>query len=183
MRRPRKRLSITSGNSLQAGMLIAGAALLWVCTLQGPAVIRGIVMLLGYVLVYLAAHASAHWFIGTRLGIRFTHYSIGGSSHAASYPPGMRQLFERLPFLAVHMDKSSLGDATPVKMALMFGAGMTGSVVLSTLAALWGKANHVPGSTILLVANCVWFLGAIIADIRLGDYAKAGAALKASRAR
>jgi hypothetical protein len=177
MRIERARLSIAQGNAVQGAMLLAGVALLWLCAQPGATGVRIASMLVGYLLIYFASHASAHWFVGRLVGIRFTHYSIGGSTHAAAYPPGMRQVFERLPFFAAHVDKDSMRAASPISKALMFGAGMTGSVVLSTLAALWPWANGAPGGAILLIANCIWFVGALIAEMRQGDYARAGRAL------
>lgn len=177
MRIERARLSITQGNTIQAVMLLVGIVLLWLCAQPGATIVRVASMLIGYLLVYFSAHASAHWFVGRLVRIRFTHYSIGGSTDAAAYPPGMRQVFERLPFFAVHTDKASLRAALPLRKALMFGAGMTSSVVLSTLAALWPWANGAPGSLILLIVNCFWFVGAIVVDARRGDYAKAARAL------
>ena len=178
MRSERARLSIGQGNAVQAVMLIAGIALLWLSTQPAGTIVRVVAMLSGYLLVYFSGHASAHWFIGRLVGIHFTYYSIGGSTHASAFPPGMRQVFERLPFFAVHADKASLQAASPVRRALMFGAGMTGSVVLSTLAAVWCRANNTPGSAILLVANGIWFVGAFIAEARSNaDYAKAARAL------
>ena len=173
MRNERARLSITQGNTIQGVMLLVGIALLWLCVQPGNAVLRVIAMLIGYLLVYFSTHASAHWLIGRIVGIRFTHYTVGGSTHAASYPPGMRQVFERLPFFAVHTDKASFKSSSPMRKALMFGAGMTSSLLCSTLAALWCWTHSVPSSTILLIINCVWFIGAIIAEMRQGDYAKA----------
>ncbi len=178
MRIERSRLSISQGNAIQGAMLITGVALLWLGAQRGATILRIASMLIGYGLIYFSAHASAHWFVGRMLGIRFTHYSIGGSTHANAYPPGMRQVFARLPFLAVHTDKESLAHATPIRKSLMFGAGMTSSVLLCTLAAVWCVLMGVPNARALLIANCIWYVGAIIAEARTkGDYAKAAHAL------
>lgn len=177
-KRDHRSLSISSGNLIQAAGLIAGALLLILSAQPGNDVVRVVAMIAGYLLIYFCCHASAHYFVGRLVGIRFTHYSIGGSTHAAAYPPGMRQVFERLPFFAVHADKGSLKAASPWAKALTFGAGMTSSVLLSTLAALYAWLAGSPGGSILLIANVVWFVGALIAEARTnGDYAKAARAL------
>jgi hypothetical protein len=62
----------------------------------------------------------------------------------------------------------------------MYGAGMTSSVLLCTLAAAWCAWMAVPGGLLLLIANCIWYVGALIAELRSGDYAKAARALASS---
>lgn len=175
----RARLSVIAGNAVQGALFVAGIVSLWLSTTPWPTAPRVATMILGYLLIYFSVHASAHWLVGRLVSIRFTHYTIGGSTHASSYPPGMRQVFERLPFFAVHTDKASLQVATPTAKAIMFGAGMTSSALLCTLAALWCVAAGVPGATILLIANVIWYAAAIVADVRQGDYARAARALRA----
>ncbi|MCL6511703.1 MAG: hypothetical protein K6U78_13570 [Anaerolineae bacterium] len=178
----RARLSIAAGNAAQGVMLLGGIGLLAASTGDPAAWLRLAAMVGGYLLIYFSAHASAHWLVGRLLGITFTHYTIGGSTHAWAYPPGLRQVFARLPFFAVHADKASLHAASPVAQAMMFGAGMTSSVVLCTLAALWCAIGGAPGGAMLLLTNLAWFAGALVAEARThGDYAKASRALAGRR--
>jgi hypothetical protein len=164
---------------MQAAGLIAGALLLIFSAQPGSDIMRVVAMIAGYLLIYFCCHASAHYFVGRVLGIRFTHYSIGGSTHASTYPPGLRQVFERLPFFAVHAGPQSMKAASPTAKALMFGAGMTSSILLSTLAALYAWLAGSPGGSILLIINVAWFIGALIGEARTnGDYAKAAKALR-----
>ncbi|GIV83432.1 MAG: hypothetical protein KatS3mg052_0439 [Candidatus Roseilinea sp.] len=176
----RARLSIAAGNAVQGVMLAGGVATL-ALSMSGVAIAFRIAgMIAGYLLIYFSVHAAAHWLVGRLVGIRFTHYSIGGTTHAAAYPPGMRQLFVRLPFFAVHVDSASLRAASPIAQAMMFGAGMTSSVLGCTLAATWCAIGGAPGGVALLVVNTVWFAGALIAETRTcGDYTKAAQALAA----
>lgn len=169
----RARCTIVQGNLIQGMMFGAGVALLWLCTRPIATALQAAAMLIGYLLVYFSTHASAHWLVGRLAGIRFTHYSIGGSTHASAYPPGMRRVFERLPFFATHADKASLQAASPIAKALMFGAGMTSSMVCCTLVALWCWQSRVPGGFTLSIANAIWFAAAIVAEARQGDYSKA----------
>lgn len=178
----RARLSITAGNAIQGAMLAGGIAALALSVSDAAITLRIAGMIVGYLLVYFSVHAPAHWLVGRLAGIRFTHYSIGGATHAAAYPPGMRQLFARLPFFAVHVDKASLRVASPIAQAMMFGAGMTSSVLLCTLAAAWCAIGGAPGGVALLAVNAVWFAGALAAETRTrGDYAKAAHVLVSRR--
>lgn len=177
MRTERKQLTISQGNVLQGILVAAGLGFLVVAAQPIHMLLRVAAMLIGYVLIYFCTHAPAHWLIGRLGGIRFSHYSIGGSTHAAKYPPGMRQVFAALPFFAVHAVKDSMKAASSISKAAMFGAGMTSSVLCSTLAALWCLAHGVPGASIVLIVNCVWFVGALIAEAAQGDYSKAARAL------
>jgi hypothetical protein len=138
-------------------------------------------MIAGYLLVYFASHSSAHYLVGRAGGIKFTHYSVGGTSHASLYPPVMRQLFERLPFFAAHIDPQSLGSARPTAKALMFGAGIVSAALFCSLAALFAFRAHVPGGSVLLIFNAVWQVSSLIAEMRQGgDLAKSAKAFKSS---
>lgn len=180
MRIERARFTIVQGNLIQGALLVGGIALLWLCAQPVASLLRVMAMLAGYLLIYFSTHAPAHWLVGRLGGIRFTHYSVGGSTHASAYPPGMRQVFERLPFFAAHTDKASLQAASPIAKALMFGAGMTSSVVCCALAALWCWQMRVPGGLLLFIVNAIWFAAAVFADMRRGDYAKAARAVSPS---
>jgi hypothetical protein len=180
VRAERARCTIVRGNLIQAMLFGAGVALLWLCAQPIATALQVVTMLIGYLLIYFSTHASAHWLVGRLAGIRFTHYSVGGSTHTSAYPPGMRQVFERLPFFAAHAGKASLQAASPIAQAVMFGAGMTSSVVCCTLAALWCWQMHAPGGFTLFIVNAIWFAAAIVAEARQGDYAKAARALAPS---
>jgi hypothetical protein len=180
-RKARQVLSIFAGNLLQGVGFGLGCASLWFSTQPNSVPIRVMTMLAGYLLIYFTSHASAHYLVG-RLGrIRFSHYSVGGSSHASIYPPVMRQIFERLPFLKVHTDSQSLKSADSTARALMFGAGIVSTVVASSLAALFAFRADVPGSFSLLIFNVIWQVSSLIAEMRQGgDLAKAAKAFRSS---
>ncbi len=178
----RARLSIAAGNVIQGAMLASGIAALALSTSDATSGLRAIGLVVGYALVYFSVHAPAHWLVDRLVGIRFTHYSIGGTTHPAAYPPGMRWLFEHLPFFAAHVERASLRVASPIGRAMMFGAGITSSLVLCTLAASWCAIGGAPGGTMLLVAHVLWFAGALVGELRTrGDYARAAEALAADR--
>ena len=180
-RKTRRVLSIFAGNLLQGAGFGLGCVSLWFSTQPNSAMIRVIAMIAGYLLIYFTSHASAHYLVGRLGGILFSHYSVGGSSHASSYPPVMRQLFERLPFLKAHTNSQSLKSANPTAQALMFGAGIVSTVVVSSLAALFAFRADVPGGLSLLIFNVIWQVSSLIAEMRQGgDLAKAAKAFGSS---
>ena len=180
-RKARHILSIFAGNLLQGAGFALGCASLWFSTQPNGVLIRVMSMIAGYVLIYFTSHSSAHYLVGRLGGIMFTHYSVGGSSHASIYPPVVRQIFERLPFLKVHTNSQSLKSADPTAKALMFGAGIVSTVVLSSLAALFAFRADVPGSLSLLIFNVIWQVSSLIAEMRQGgDLAKAAKAFRSS---
>ena len=180
-RKARHALSIFAGNSLQGAGFGLGGVSLWFSTQPDSVPIRVIAMVAGYLLIYFTSHASAHYLVGRLGGIMFSHYSVGGSSHASSYPPGMRQIFEWLPFLKVHTNSQSLKSADPTAKALMYGAGIVSTIVLSSLASLFAFRADVPGAFGLLIFNVIWQVSSLIAEMRQGgDLAKAAKAFRSS---
>jgi hypothetical protein len=180
-RKTRQVLSVFAGNLLQGAGFGLGCVSLWFSTQPNSVPIRVMAMIAGYLLIYFTSHSSAHYLVGRLGGILFSHYSVGGSSHASSYPPVMRQIFERLPFLKAHIDSQSLKSAASTAKALMFGAGIVSTVVLSSLAALFAFRADVPGGLILLIFNVIWQVSSLIVEMRQGgDLAKAAKAFRAS---
>jgi hypothetical protein len=180
-RKARRALSILAGNIIQGLGIAFGCVLLWLSTQPNSVPFRVIVMIAGYLLIYFTSHSSMHYIVGRLGGIKFTHYLVGGSSHSSSYPPVMRQIFERLPFFAVHIDSQSLKSAQPTAKVFMFGAGILGTVLFCSLAALFVFRAHVPGGMILLIINVIWQVSSLIAEMRQGgDLAKAAKYFKSS---
>jgi hypothetical protein len=131
-------------------------------------------MLAGYLLLYFNTHSLLHYSAGKLVGLQFRHYSIGGSSHAASYPRLMRMIFERLPFFAVHTDPASMKAARSTAKALMFAAGILGTVVFCTIGAIYAYRAYSPGAPALLIFNGIWLFSSLIAEFRSsGDLGKA----------
>ena len=179
-RNARHVFSIFAGNIIQGAGIGLGCILLWLSVQPNSVPLRVTAMIAGYLLIYFSLHSSAHYVVGRLGGIKFTHYSVGGSSHASSYPPIMRQIFERLPFFAVHIDSQSLKSAHPTVKALMFGAGIVSTVLFCSLAALFVFRANVPGGLILLIFNVVWQVSSLIVEMRQGgDLAKAAKAFRA----
>jgi hypothetical protein len=172
--RPRRIVSIPTGNTLQIAGILLGALLLWISAQPLSSSARIAAMLAGYLLIYFNSHALLHYAVGKSFGIKFRHYSIGGSAHAASYPLMMRVVFERLPFFAAHTDPGSRQAADRTAQALMFAAGITGTVVFCTSAALYAYQANIPGGFALLVFNIIWLVSSLLAEMRpTGDLGKA----------
>ena len=82
-------------------------------------------------LAYFSEHAFCHLLVGRALGIRFTDYSLHGTSHPQHYPPGVRWVFSRLPLMSARTDPSSLKEATSAARAAMYSAGTVAAVIAS----------------------------------------------------
>lgn len=178
-RRPRRIVSIFTGNTIQIAGIIIGAISLWISTQPGSTGARISAMIGGYLLVYFNSHSLMHYSIGKLTGIDFKHYSIGGSSHASSYPPVLRSIFERLPFFSAHTDPSSMKKAHRNAKALMFAAGITGTVTFCTVASFLAYRADAPGGSALLIFNMIWQLSSILAETRSsGDLGRAFKAIQ-----
>lgn len=176
---PRRIVSISSGNAIQITGIVLGALLLWISMQPGGTGMRVSTLIGGYLLIYFDSHSLMHYSIGKLTGIDFKHYSIGGSSHASSYPPAVRSIFERLPFFRVHTDPSSMKKAHRNAKALMFVAGITGTVTFCTFASFLVYRADVPGGSALLIFNVIWQMGSIIAEMQpSGDLGRAFRAIR-----
>lgn len=174
------RLSIVAGNAVQIAGIAAACALLALArsTQSKPAAIAA--MIGAWVLLYFFCHGIAHWVIGRILGIRLGFYTIGGTGNPEAYPPGLRWLFEHLPFFGVQTDKTSMQSATPVAKAIMWSAGVTSSAVVPTLSAVWSRHAGIPGSKLFLIFAVIWAIATLASNwtSRTGDYSKARRVLK-----
>lgn len=178
-RHPRKIISIFSGNLIQLSGIILGSVLLWMSMQPGNTGVRISTMISGYLLIYFNSHSLIHYMVGKLTGLNFKHYSIGGSSHASSYPPVVRSIFERLPFFAVHTDSSAMKEVPRSAKALMFAAGITGTVLFCTIASVFAYRADVPGGSVLLIFNMIWQMSSIIAEMRpTGDLGRAYKAIR-----
>ncbi len=174
------RLSITVGNVVQiAGILLAVVALRAAPSLPRPS-FAAVAMGGAWVLLYLFAHAIAHWAVGRLLGIRFLFYTVGGTGNPEGYPPGVRWVFEHLPFFGVQTDKVSMQKASPVARAVMWSAGVSSSALVPTLSAFVAWRWGVPGSGPFLIFAVIWGLATLASNwtSRTGDFAKARRALR-----
>jgi len=178
-RRVFRRMSIGAGNFLQiAGFVFSALALALARSSKVPA-LAATGMLLAWILLYFCCHGIAHWIAGRMVGIRFAFYTIGGTGNPAAYPPGLRWIFERLPFFGVQTEKASMQAASPGSRALMWCAGVTSSAVVPTLAAICCRQARVPGSKMFLIFAIAWALGTLASNwtSRTGDFSKARRAL------
>jgi hypothetical protein len=138
-----------------------------------------IAMVVAWVLLYFSSHAIAHWLVGRLVDIRFLFYTVGGTGNPEGWPPGLRWIFEHLPFLGVQTEKLSMQTVSPRARALMWSAGVTSSAIIPTLGALWAWLCGVPGSKLFFLFALFWALGTLASNwtSRTGDYSKARRAL------
>lgn len=177
----RIRLSITAGNLAQLAGLVIGAVLLYAAAqIQAANIVRVVLMIVGWLAIYLCCHSVAHWLVGRLVGIRFRGYGVRGTDHPESYPPGLRQLMNVVPFFVLLTEKTSMARASNASRALMFAAGELSTTVCSIAAAWYASQQAIPGGNALLLFSIVWNIMATIATTLTptGDYAKAIRALR-----
>jgi len=175
-------MSVSKGNLVQLAGLVLGALLMVIAAnFRAAEVVRVVLMLGGFLIIYDCCHAISHWVIGRLVGIRFRGYGVRGTDHPEAYPPGIRQLMSAMPFFTAMTQKESMSTASPTAKALMFAAGETGTTVISLLAALYAWQSGIPGGGILFWVMVVWNVVATVATTVTpkGDYAKAIRALRA----
>ncbi len=175
------RLSIASGNLLQMAGVVSGCAILYAgAHLVAIAILRVLLFMFGWLIVYICSHSLGHWLVGWLVGIRFREYGIRGTDHPNDLNPFMRAVLTRLPMFTAITDKASMEKASPLAKALMFGAGETSTILCTVLAGLSAWLNHVPGGVIFLILAILMSVTGVISTSRMtrGDYAKARQALR-----
>lgn len=181
-RRVFARCSVGVGNIFQiGGILAAGFSLRASLSTRSTAVAVG-AMFLAWVLLYFSSHAIAHWLVGRAVGIRFLFYTVGGTGNPEGWPPGLRWIFEHLPFFGVQTEKLSMQNVSPAARAIMWSAGVTSSAVIPTLSAFLAWRSGVPWSGWFFLFALVWALATLASNwtSRTGDYSKARRALRHS---
>jgi hypothetical protein len=173
------RLSVIAGNTLQIAGMAGGCVALWAARSSPSPAAAAVEMILGWVLFYFFCHGIAHWAAGRMVGIRLAYYTVGGTGNPEGYPPGMRWVFEHLPFLGVQTQKASMQRASARGKAIMWSAGVTSSAMVPALSSFWAWRMRIPGSAAFLVFAVFWALGTVASNwrSRTGDYAKARRAL------
>lgn len=174
------RTSIPVGNLLQlVGLLLGAGFLFWAAHSSYSHLVRILLMLSGWLLIYICCHAIAHWGIGRLVGIEFQGYGLRGTDHPENYPIGLRQLMGLFPTFTVLTRKESMRQASGIAKALMFAAGESSTAVFSILAGLYAWQSGVPGGRLLFWIMVIFnLLSTIItAVVPRGDYAKAWRAL------
>jgi hypothetical protein len=128
------------------------------------------------VLLRARDRALAGW---PAVGIRFLFYTVGGTANPEGWPPGLRWIFEHLPFFGVQTEKLSMQNASPAAKAVMWSAGVTSSAVVPTLSVFVAWRSGVVWSGWFLVFALVWSASTLSSNwtSRTGDFAKARRAL------
>jgi len=177
----KRRYTVAQGNAIQVAGVAGGGGLLAIASaINGPGIIRGGLMLAGFVAVYLNCHSIAHYAAGRLVGLKFRGYGIRGTDHPEVYPPGIRQLMEAAPFYVTLSTKASREQAGRLAKAIYFAAGETSTALCSIAFAAAAAAAHIPGGQLLLMAMIGFNAVSTIVTARTpsGDYAKAIRALR-----
>ena len=171
-------LSIAQGNVIQLGGLLGAAVLAWYAGQKGVCGTRW--MVASRLLAYFSEHAFSHWLVGRTLGIHFSGYGLHGTSHSQLYPPGMRWVFSRLPFLSASIDPASLRAASPAARAAMYAAGTVGTVIPSVMIPgyLWWLG--VPRARGFFIGTNLWNVPLLLSESlrQGGDLRRAWQALR-----
>src|SRR5437870_2377922 len=73
------RMSVTVGNVVQiVGLLVGPALIYWAAHAHFNGVVRVVLMLLAWIVVYICCHSLGHYVVGRALGIRFKGYGLRG---------------------------------------------------------------------------------------------------------
>jgi len=173
------RLSILSGNVLQAAGILAACFSVRATRAAASPAIAFSEMVLAWILLYFSAHGISHWMVGRAVGIDFRVYTIGGTGNPAAWPSGIRWIFEHLPFFGVQTEKGSMEKASPRAKAVMWSAGVTSSAVVPTLSVFLAWRFGIPGSGWFLLFALGWAVATLASNwtSRTGDYSKARRAL------
>lgn len=176
------RVPLAAGNILQAGGILAACVALNASRSTHSTAMAVTAMLLAWILLYFSSHAIAHWLVGRMVGIRFLSYTVGGTGNPEGWPPGLRWIFEHLPFFGVQTERLSMQNARPGAKALMWSAGVTSSAVTPTLSAFLAWRLGVPYSGWFCLFALLWAVGTLASNwtSRAGDYSKARRALNNS---
>ena len=165
--RPWLNLTVAQGNTVQIGGLLGACALAWYAGREGSRgeAERGTrLMVASRLLAYFSEHAFSHWLVGRALGIRFTGYGLHGTSHPASYPPGARWVFSRLPLLSARVEPASLRAASPAARAAMYAAGTLGTVIPSLAIPGYCWLRGVPKARQFFVGANLWSVPLLLSE-------------------
>jgi hypothetical protein len=155
---PRQDISIGLGNAIQALGFGVGLALLLVQAQPGFVIAPDLGFLMAYLMIVFTSYASAQYGLGRLLGIRFSHYSVGGSMQNGN-------TFS-LMHLAAHPDPRSWAQTGPLARGLFAISGALASTALSLgMAALAANAGLWIGP-VLVAANVLWFVFVIARQFR-----------------
>src|SRR5262245_15404728 len=116
------RMSIGAGNVLQVAGILGACVSLIAARTSPKSGLAAASMVAAWILLYFFAHGIAHWVVGRLLGIRFRFYTVGGTGNPKGYPPGVRWVFEHLPFFGVQTEKASMENASGAARAMMWSA-------------------------------------------------------------
>ena len=161
-------LSIPVGNLVQLGGLFGALGLVARAARARPP--WGTRMLVaGWLVTYLCNHAIGHWAAGRLVGIRFLGYGVHGTTAPGWYPPGMRWIFRRVPFLSARTDPTSRRAAHPLARMAMYLGGPLFTGLTSLGIPLYGRASGVPRARALLIGATLWLVpGSVVECIRPG---------------
>lgn len=152
---------------LMAGTAGGVAIVLSLSRLEDP-LVRSAGLLVSYGVLVVSTHSLAHWVVGRLVGIKFTHYFLGG-------PPPPRP--------GVKSDYASYLRTAPRKRALMHASGAVVTKILPFLVAAAGPKLRVRGWAVgtLLGIGVVQIVTDVVFSTKNSDWMKVSRELRAAR--
>jgi hypothetical protein len=178
------KLPVLAGNLLQAGGIIAGVLLIAAAaSVRNTPAASAVLAVLGIIVTAFCSHAIGHWLAGRLAGLRFAYIGIRGTDHPETYPPVIRQVLSAVPMFTTVSTRRSREAAGRWALAAYYAAGQTTAIIGWVGSAVLARTLNIPGSAIILAIMAAWAAGtALLATLTAkGDYAKARAALRATR--
>ncbi len=151
------------GNLIQVSGLLVGLTLVRrAARVRAPLGPR--LLLAGWLVTYFCNHAIAHWIVGRLGGIRFVGYGVHGTTSPNWYPPGVRSIFQHLPFLSARVEPASLHAAPPIARLAMYLAAPVFTLLTGLGIPFYGRAKRIARSRSLLIGASLWFTPMIIVE-------------------
>jgi hypothetical protein len=163
----RARVPFSIGTLLLTGATVVGIA----AVIQArvfPVTVRTLVFLAGFGILLLSTHSLTHVVVGRLMGIRFTHYFIGG-------PPPPRP--------GAKVDYASYLRAAPKRRAWMHASGAILTKILPFALIPWAMAIELHGWAIylMLVVGVIQIVTDVLFSTKTSDWKKVRRELKAAR--
>ncbi len=157
--RVRVRFPVALGNAVLALGTLVGAGAVVVALRTASAALAGVALIAAGAIWSVCLHDLAHWAAGRMVGIRFTHYFVGGP-----FPPR--------PGLKI--DYASYLRAPPVERALMHASGALATKVapFAALGFWWASDAPAWSAWVLVALGLVQIATDILFSTRSSDWKK-----------
>ena len=164
----RLRVAAPVGTSLLTALSGAGVAAILLAENIESRLLRSLVFLAGFGALEVGTHSLAHWAVGRTMGMRFTHYFLGG-------PPPPRP--------GAKLDYASYLNVPPAKRSAMHASGavVTKLVPFALIPAARSLDLHGWAVRVLVLAGFVQLVTDVLFSTKSSDWKKVRRELRAAR--